>query len=262
MSEFDSSPAALASLVLAKGPGWLAIDKPDWMSVHNAGEHSIDALACARAILDSDSALRAFVDAEPGFGPAPAHRLDVGVSGVLVLAVSRDGARRWAATLPQTNKIYVALARGPGIASSVDWNWPLTDRAEGRRDPQGPRTLRKECVTHVRPLGALSTGSVSPAQKWFSTFEAELGTGRTHQIRRHAALARVPLLGDRRYAEAKHADMLVERYGFARLGLHARRLIAPTAQANGLSIKPLQIESAVPLSFTNILHAANVSATS
>lgn len=68
-----------------------------------------------------------------------------------------------------------------------------------------------------------------------SVLEVELETGRLHQIRRHAAMAGVPVLGDLRYGGA--AKKL-----WPRLALHARRL----ALAHPITGAALVVESPIP----------------
>jgi tRNA pseudouridine65 synthase len=275
---------ALAARILAAGPGWIAIDKPWWMSAHNAGpglraaarvggkgdgqahgqqihdrewtyasawaERALDAIGFAQAGLSLLPGLADRARPEPGFAPAPAHRLDVGTSGVLVMACSRAAARAWTEILAGSTKTYLAVARGgTGIADAaglacgdregeadesveavkaLEWRWPLSERAEGRRDPQGAALLRRDAHTRAR---------IVRQNRWFTWLEAEPITGRTHQIRRHAALAKRPLLGERRYADPRHAEMIEARYGFSRLALHARSLALPEA-ARALKLPP------------------------
>lgn len=69
----------------------------------------------------------------------------------------------------------------------------------------------------------------------FTAVEIAIETGRTHQIRRHAALAGVPIVGDRRYGgDAAHA--------WPRLALHAARL----ELTHPVTGAPLAFESPMP----------------
>ena len=239
---------ALAGRSLASGPGWIAIHKPDWMSAHNEtnessllGERELEARWNARSI-DAVNFARAIAPAGAR-DPSPAHRLDVGSSGVLLLATSAASARALAEALAASVKTYVAVARGAVAPEPAAWQWPLSDRAEGRRDPQGPRPLRKECRTAIHAVRS---------NKWFSFIEARLETGRTHQIRRHAALAKHALVGDRRYGDARHAEIIFERYGVSRLCLHARRLEFPCGAPARLQL-PARIEAPEPPEFARLL---------
>lgn len=241
----------VASSTLALGHGWIAIHKPDWMSAHNASPDTgtLDAVSFTERILASNQEVRKLVRPEPGFRPAPAHRLDVGTSGVLIISCSRAEATRWPIRLQSSAKYYVAIARAPRNAPPLEreirWTWPLSDKAEGRRDPQGPTDLRKPCETVVRFTGRTH---------WFARIEARIETGRTHQIRRHAVLAGCPIAGERRYVEPKHADMIVSRYGFSRLALHARELVFSEANSNELGFP--SISAPEPAEFQTLMNPA------
>jgi tRNA pseudouridine65 synthase len=52
-------------------------------------------------------------------------------------------------------------------------------------------------------------------------------TGRMHQIRRHLAHLRHPIVGDVNYGDGKHNRFFRERLGVRRLLLHARALELP-----------------------------------
>ena len=55
----------------------------------------------------------------------------------------------------------------------------------------------------------------------YSLVEMEPSTGRRHQIRRHAALAKHPVVGDKRYSTSRSVRYLKQRARFHRLGLHS-----------------------------------------
>ncbi len=95
---------------------------------------------------------------------------------------------------------------------------------------------RKQATTYATPIG--TGGGMSAAR-------LELETGRKHQIRIHAAMAGLPILGDRRYgAEVGRA--------WARLALHAAslRLVHPRTGAE------LLLQSPIPADLTEIWRLA------
>ena len=51
-----------------------------------------------------------------------------------------------------------------------------------------------------------------------------LGTGRQHQIRKHAALAKHQVLGDTRYGDRRYNMMIAKRYSFNELCLCASKI--------------------------------------
>ncbi|MBO0607720.1 RluA family pseudouridine synthase [Myceligenerans salitolerans] len=141
------------------------------------------------------------------------HRLDVGTSGLMVVAKSElaYSALKRAFKERTVEKVYHALAQGHpdptsgtidapiGRHPSADWKFAVT--ADG-----------KPSVTHYETLEMLPAASL---------VEVHLETGRTHQIRVHFAALRHPLVGDLTYG----ADpVLATRAGITRQWLHAVRL--------------------------------------
>jgi RluA family pseudouridine synthase len=204
--------------ILTSGAGWLAVDKPAGMSVHNDPGRDLCTLCAAR--LMADDLLKAGIKPDTDFGVHAVHRLDRDTSGVVLLAARREALRFLAAQFEKrtVSKRYVAILHGIMVPPSGSawgmWRWPLTKNAAGRRDPAG-RGQRKACQTRFRVLATSSH---------YTQVECAPETGRKHQIRRHAKLAGHPVVGDRRYGSRRSLVYLQEKCGFSRLGLHARAL--------------------------------------
>lgn len=135
----------------------------------------------------------------------PVHRIDIGTSGLVMLAKRADVVSRWQATLgaAATRKIYLAGARGVTPSKGA-----IT--RELREDGK-PLTAR----TRYRRLAVASGHSVLrviPEQ------------GRTHQIRRHLAAIGHPILGDERYGHAPTNRFFEEKNALDRTFLHCVRL--------------------------------------
>lgn len=141
------------------------------------------------------------------------QRLDVGTSGVMVLARSEPAYSHLKAQFRERTpeKVYHALVQGlpdpvrgtidAPIARHPSHDWKFAVRAGGRRS-----------VTHYEVLEAL---------RYASLLEVHLETGRTHQIRVHLAAVRHPCVGDLTYG----ADpVLAARVGLQRQWLHAVRI--------------------------------------
>jgi 23S rRNA pseudouridine1911/1915/1917 synthase len=141
------------------------------------------------------------------------QRLDVGTSGVMVLAKSEPAysnlKQQFRDRRPE--KVYHALVQGlpDPIRGTIDapigrhpsHDWKFAVRADGRQS-----------VTHYEVLEAF---------RFASLVEVHLETGRTHQIRVHMAAVRHPCVGDLTYG----ADpTLAARVGLERQWLHAVRL--------------------------------------
>jgi len=141
------------------------------------------------------------------------HRLDVGTSGLMVVAKSERAytALKRAFKEREVDKIYHAVVQGhpDPLAGTIDapigrhpshsWKFAVT--------PDG-----KDSVTHYETLEAYPSASL---------LEIHLETGRTHQIRVHMAAHRHPCVGDPLYG----ADpTLSARLGLTRQWLHAHEL--------------------------------------
>jgi 23S rRNA pseudouridine1911/1915/1917 synthase len=146
-----------------------------------------------------------------GWQPGSLHaasRLDLGVSGVVLLAATRDARHRLAnwRNSGRLSRRYVAIGSGLPVASSGIWEGPVS-----KRDTRPAATrFRSVATVNSAPDGSACLLALAPV------------TGRFHQIRIHAAAAGLPLLGDpvnggpRRFVDADG-----EVIGYERIGLHA-----------------------------------------
>ena len=140
------------------------------------------------------------------------HRLDRPASGALAVGLCREVAGPLATAFRdhRAKRVYHVVVAGT-VSAPVRWDRPLDG---------------KPARTDAAPLGTASG---------FTTLEVRLHTGRTHQIRRHAALAGHPVVGDRR-----HGGELGSAW--PRLALHAARLSLPHP-AGGRTI---QVQAPLP----------------
>jgi RluA family pseudouridine synthase len=211
--------------VLAMGRGWMVVDKPAGMTVHN--DSGRDLCSFASAFIRKEASIRRQIKLDPDFGVNPVHRLDKETSGVILLAVTRELFRFFSNQFEsrQVKKQYIAILHG--VLESQEegnpwetWSWALSNSAGGRHNPQGAGHLL-ESRTRYRILDH----SVH-----YTMVEIELLSGRTHQIRRHAKLSGHPVVGDTRYGSTRAADYLRRNHAFERLALHAQAL---TLQLHG-----------------------------
>jgi 23S rRNA pseudouridine1911/1915/1917 synthase len=141
------------------------------------------------------------------------HRLDVGTTGVMVVAKSEHGysVLKHAFRAREVDKRYHALVQGhpDPLRGTID--------APIGRHPAGDG--RFAVVADGRP--AVTNYDTLEAFRAASLLQVGLETGRTHQIRVHMAAVRHPCVGDRLYG----ADpVLAARLGLSRQWLHAVRL--------------------------------------
>lgn len=166
--------------------------------------------------------------------PGIVHRLDRETSGVLV-AAKHDAAHQALArqfkdrTLEKT---YLAFVCGTPRVRSGTWDGPI------RRHPQHRQKMA------VAPGGRTSRTDYQVRQAWgrASLLELVLHTGRTHQIRVHAAYAGHPVVGDAVYGRRR---VWPPESGVDRHLLHAWKLVLrhPGTQ------KPLALEAPIPQDF-------------
>jgi len=141
------------------------------------------------------------------------HRLDVGTSGLMVVAKSERAysALKHAFKQREVDKVYHTVVQGhpDPLVGTIDapigrhpsHSWKFAVTADG-----------KDSVTHYETLEAFPSASL---------LEIHLETGRTHQIRVHMAAHRHPCVGDPLYG----ADpTLSTKLGLTRQWLHAREL--------------------------------------
>jgi 23S rRNA pseudouridine1911/1915/1917 synthase len=141
------------------------------------------------------------------------HRLDVGTTGLMVVAKSERAysALKDAFRQRTVDKRYTALVQGHPDPSSGTIDAPI-DRHPTHDYKWAVVAGGRPSVTHYETLEAFRAASL---------LEIRLETGRTHQIRVHMAAVRHPCVGDLTYG----ADpTLSARLGLDRQWLHASEL--------------------------------------
>lgn len=143
------------------------------------------------------------------------NRLDKETSGLIVVTKSATYVEPLNEALQAGSKKYIAVLRGSVKFKKTDWDWPISDKAEGRKNPQGIKSDQKNALTLV---------NVIQQNPYLTVIEAEIKTGRQHQIRKHAALAGHPIVGDSRYNDKNYNLKIVDRFKSSRQWLHAYSL--------------------------------------
>jgi len=218
----------LAARILHIDAHLIVLDKPAGLAVH-PGPRTPDSLEQHLA------GLRA------GFIrlPVPVHRLDRDTSGCLMLARHPRAHRRLSRLLEagQVDKTYWAIVDGAPAADAGTVDAPLfkvSSAADGWRmvvDARG-----KRAVTRWRVLAR--------GRQSLIAFFPE--TGRTHQVRVHAATLGTPIAGDPVYGGAA-GPML----------LHARALSVPYVE----SAAAVLVEAPLPPHWPSLQGTASASAT-
>ncbi len=196
------SAGALADAILYEDDRLLVLNKPAGMAVHGGSGLSYGLIEALRASRPQAPYLELV------------HRLDRATSGCLMVAKRRSELRMLHELLRSgdVEKRYLLLVQG-------DWSQgPFRIDAALRKSQirGGERIVRvdpegKTALTHFRFLDAYPGASL---------MEAELKTGRTHQIRVHAVHAGHPLAGDEKYG-AEEFNRRMRDLGLKRMFLHA-----------------------------------------
>jgi 23S rRNA pseudouridine955/2504/2580 synthase len=179
-----------------------------------------------------DGMLEAFRD-KKGQKPRLVHRLDRDTSGVLVVARTRLAASKLAAAFRarSTRKIYWALVKGvPKPRQGRVSTW----LARGEGEESERMTIARHGDDEASHAVSLYSVVDTAGQK-FAWLSMRPVTGRTHQLRAHAAHIGHPIIGDPKYFEA---DQNWEFPGGMqnRLHLHARRIVMPHPAGGTLDV--------------------------
>jgi 23S rRNA pseudouridine955/2504/2580 synthase len=218
----------MALPVLYEDDALLAIDKPAGVAVHGGSGIAFGVIEQLRAGRPEARFLELV------------HRLDRDTSGVLLVAKKRAALLRLHASFREgeADKRYLVLVRGRWRDATRKVELPLTKFVTGA----GERRVRIE-----RDGGKMARTVFHRRRAWtraeppVSLLEAELHTGRTHQIRVHLTHLGFPLAGDDKYGDFAWNKVLA-RQGLKRMFLHAWRLSLP----HPMEARRLTLQSPLP----------------
>ncbi len=218
-------PAArgLEEHILYEDEALLALDKPAGLAVHGGSGVSFGVIEQLR----EDRPQAKFLEL--------VHRLDRDTSGVLLLAKKRSALTALHEQLRagRVQKFYLALVHG---------RW--RNRKQSVKLALNKYVLASgERRVSVAQDGLASHTVFALKQAWpeFSLLDAELKTGRTHQIRVHLAHLGFPIAGDDKYGDFTFNKQLVKQ-GLKRMFLHARKLVV----IHPLTGNPIILEAPMP----------------
>jgi 23S rRNA pseudouridine955/2504/2580 synthase len=198
-------PARLTRSIIYEDDGLLVLDKPSGVAAHGGSGISLGAIEALRAARPDAPFLELV------------HRLDRETSGCLMVAKRRSVLRELHAQLRahSIDKRYLLLVQGVWRGGGRRIDLALArDQVRG-----GERIVRvakegQEAATRFTPLERFEDATLMRARPL---------TGRTHQIRVHAAALGHPIAGDSKYGAPAFDASLRER-GLRRLFLHACEL--------------------------------------
>ncbi len=204
--------------VIASGKGWMVLEKPCGLSIHN--DPGNDLCTAAGRLLKNEN-LKLSLSCEKTFGIHAVNRLDKDTSGIVLLACRPDVFSFLSKQFEQrkVTKTYVALVHGDMGPVDKKGNWSaweqrLGQKPGGRNNPKGGG----------KPMQCKTLYRVMDKSCHYTLLECRPVTGRKHQIRRHAKLAGHPITGDKRYGSPRSIKFLKENHNYDRMGLHSNRI--------------------------------------
>jgi 23S rRNA pseudouridine955/2504/2580 synthase len=230
-------PLSASIPILYEDDALIAVDKPAGLAVHGGSGVAFGLIEQMRAARPSAKLLELV------------HRLDRDTSGVLLLAKKRAALVGLHAALREgrVDKRYQILVKGQWRDAKREVTLPLTKYLTG----SGERRVR------VEPVGGQAAKTVFYRRRvWadsdpaVSLLEAELHSGRTHQIRVHLTHLGFALAGDQKYGDFAWNKALAKQ-GLKRMFLHARRL----AFTHPVEQREVEIEAALPPELSRYLDA-------
>lgn len=144
------------------------------------------------------------------------HRLDRKTSGVLLIAKSLEAAQNLSEQFAQSSvkKTYFAISRG--YLKDIALNYELLN----------DKGISQECYTEFKNV-AITELPIAFGQHQtsrYSLVKALPLTGRMHQIRRHLAHLRHPIIGDRPHGCNKQNRFFKANWNMTTMMLHARQI--------------------------------------
>lgn len=211
--------AALEAMVIHRDEALVVLNKPFGLAVQGGS-------GISRHV---DGMLEGWRDRK-GRKPRLVHRLDRETTGVLVVALTRSAAAALSEAFRgrETVKEYVAVVRGhPREEAGRIATWMARDPEDGER-----MAAFKERTKDAQR--AVSLYETLDRSGQFSLLGLQPVTGRTHQLRVHAAHMGTPILGDPKYFRVENWALPGGLQN--RLHLHARRISLPHPAGGTLRI--------------------------
>lgn len=239
-SAFGSLPVVYEDahiLAVSKPAGILSQKtRPDELSLN---EWLIGYLLCTGAVCEAELCT---------FKPSVCNRLDRNTSGLVLCGKSLEGTQLLTETIRRRSvrKFYRLMVKGILTEEGVYDAWLKKDAKTNQvriyeQKEEGAEQIR----TGIHPLSS----GVLPGNIPFTYAEAELFTGKTHQIRAHLSSIGHPILGDYKYGDER-TNGACKRLGVKSQLLHAYRVEFPDAlPAHFAALQGRTLTASLPQSF-------------
>jgi 23S rRNA pseudouridine955/2504/2580 synthase len=217
VAERSAPPAAPREYrVVFEDEHLIVVDKPAGVAVHGGSGVSFGVIESLRMARPQARFLELV------------HRLDKETSGLLMIAKKRSAlvALQDALRERTTDKRYLVLVAGRFEGQQKTVNVALLKRINA----QGDRVVRVagDDVDEVDAKPSCTLFRVQQRLRWddqpLTLLQAQIKTGRTHQIRVHLQHLGLPIVGDERYGDFEFNKRIAKELKFKRMFLHAWRL--------------------------------------
>ena len=215
--ENDIQPEPIELEIVYRDENLIAINKPAGMLVHRSWLDKYETVFAMQTLRN-----------QIGQHVFPLHRLDKPTSGILFFALSSEVAAQFSPLFSgrEIKKTYHAIVRG-WIEEGDTLDYPLKEQLDKIADKKASKEVEaKEAITEYTPLAKVelpySTGKFPTSR--YCLMELKPQTGRKHQLRRHMAHLRHPIVGDTTHGDGKHNRLFKENLDSHRLLLHASGL--------------------------------------
>ena len=207
VKEVEILPEDIPLDILYEDADVIVVNKPQGMVVHPAPGHTSGTLVNALMFHCGDDLSGINGEKRPGI----VHRIDKDTSGVLMIAKNDMAHQSLAAQLAEHSitRKYNAVVYNGFNEDEGTVNKPIGRNPQDRKKMAVTEKHSRHAVTHYRVIERMEK---------FTLIEAQLETGRTHQIRVHMTYIGHPLLGDPVYGPKKQPVSLEGQ------ALHARVL--------------------------------------
>src|SRR6056297_2114126 len=213
----------------------IVINKPVGLIVHPVKGNRTDTLV--NALLAHTEKLG---DINGTLRPGIVHRLDKNTSGAILVAKNQESLNNLQKQLKarKTKKIYRTILKG-----TLPYNSGTIDAPIGRN----PKNRTKMAVIKENSKKAVTKFNVIDRYNNYTYVEADLKTGRTHQIRVHFAHLGFPIIGDQKYGTSE------EKLNLKHHLLHAYQIGFYHPKSNNWE----EYKADLPEKFKNILNKIN-----
>lgn len=237
----DNQPVTLE--ILYQDQDIIAVNKPAGMLVHRSWLDKFETRFVMQTLRD-----------QIGQHVYTVHRLDRPTSGVLVLALNQEAARRLSQQFEQKqiDKRYLAVVRG-FLDGSGTIDYPLKEQLDKIADKFSSQDKEPQsAVTDYQSLQQIEMPY--PAGRYptarYTLVRLFPKTGRKHQLRRHLKHLFHPIIGDSAYGDLRQNRTFHQQLNCSGLMLHAESI----SFEHPISGKPLTIHAGFDQNWQNMLN--------